>query len=101
MLFPVRKDDVVKRRTRPAKQASYIFISTTYQTDATGQRRKPQGKGAGVFLKKKVLPRVGGVRTVGTPAPPAYFIKFENGVTHSQREKRKGSKQAVFHSKKQ
>ena len=29
---------------------------------------------------KKVLPEGGGVCTVGYPAPPAYFIKFETGV---------------------
>ena len=80
-LFVNRKKQRHKTPTDKRKHGK-AYQNTNRQTERNHRATQdaPGGRDR-VSEIKKVLPRVGGHCTVGYPAPPAYFIKFENGVS--------------------
>ena len=76
----MENNDRTKCPTMHGNITRHTDIPTGQRNATTGQRRTPHKGRNRVSEIKKVLPEGGWVCTVGYPAPPAYFIKFETGV---------------------
>jgi hypothetical protein len=72
----MENNNVTKCPTTHGNKARHTNTPTEKEAQPQGNAGTPTRAGK----KKKVLPPGGGVCTVGYPAPPVYFIKFENDL---------------------